>query len=185
MYTNQIWLNTWLTKNSLLVSNTKNGPSHMNGQIRPLLHFFLKGNFCWPSLQISFRKVLLILFLQGKFCSWIQCSYVLSSWTKAPGTLPSRPFIYMCTCAFLWTCALQLCQLSLYCCFCYGWSFFTSIALDYMYLWECFLHLIALCYIYGTFVPFRVSGPLPLLNHLPLFSDNLMSIHSLWNRVLY
>ena len=50
---------------------------------------------------------------------------------------------------------------SLYCCFCYGWSFFTSIALDCMYLWECFLHLIALCYIYGTFVPFRVSGPLP------------------------
>lgn len=104
MYTNKTWLNTWLTKNSLLVSNTNNSPSHMNDQIRPLLHFFLKGNFCWPSLQISFRKVLLILFLQGKFCSWIQCSYVLSSWTKAPGTLPSRPFIYMCTCAFLWTC---------------------------------------------------------------------------------
>ena len=95
MYTNQTWLNAWLTKNSLLVSNTNNSPSLMNGQIRPLLHFFLKGNFCWPSLQISFRKVLLILFLQGKFCSWIQCSYVLSSWTKAPGTLPSRPFIYM------------------------------------------------------------------------------------------
>ena len=110
MYTNQTWLNAWLTKNSLVVSNTNNSPSLMNGQIRPLLHFFLKGNFCRPSLQISFRKVLLILFLQGKFCSWIQCSYVLSSWTKAPGTLPSRPFIYMCTCAFLWTCALQLCQ---------------------------------------------------------------------------